>query len=162
MADLQQLIGFCGAHFGQQPHFARIHEFSGILSYRVFPVSFIYSAYLNVPCGANPNVNYFASLIIFLPKLSDFPSAIIVYAGQFSGGDKTRPYLFGETSFVVAGFIPACKGQPATSSAESNVEKIIQFRYIKLLRSDTDAIWFGMIPSEFNFELILISPVIGV
>ena len=53
-------------------------------------------------------------------KLSDFLSAITVYAGQFSGGDKPRPYLFGETSFVVAGFIPACKRQ--------NVEKIAQFR----------------------------------
>jgi hypothetical protein len=33
------------------------------------------------------------------------------------GGDKPRPYLFGETSFVVAGFILASKGQ--------NVEKIV-------------------------------------
>ena len=38
--------------------------------------------------------------------------------GQFSGGDKPHPYLLGKTSFVVAGFIPACKGQ--------NVEKIAQ------------------------------------
>jgi hypothetical protein len=43
--------------------------------------------------------------------MSDFPPTIIVDAGQFSGGDKPRPYLFGETSFVVAGFIPACKGK---------------------------------------------------
>jgi hypothetical protein len=42
------------------------------------------------------------------PKLSDFPTAIIACAGQFSGGDKPHPYLFGEISFVVAGFIPAC------------------------------------------------------
>ena len=54
------------------------------------------------------------------PKLSDFPPAIIVYAGQFSGGDKPRPYLLGDTSFVVAGFIPADKGR--------NVEKTAQFR----------------------------------
>ncbi len=63
--------------------------------------------------------------------------------GQISGGDKPHPYLFGETSFVVAGFIPACRRQPATSSlrqaqglslskaAESNVEKIAQLRYQK-------------------------------
>jgi hypothetical protein len=44
---------------------------------------------------------------VFGPKLSDFPPAIIVYAGQFSGGDKPRPYLSGGISFVVAGFIPA-------------------------------------------------------
>jgi hypothetical protein len=31
-------------------------------------------------------------------------------ADEFSGGDKPRPYPFGETLFVVAGFIPACKG----------------------------------------------------
>jgi hypothetical protein len=42
-------------------------------------------------------------------KLSDFPAAIIAGAGHFSGGDKPRPYLVGETSFVVAGFIPAYK-----------------------------------------------------
>jgi hypothetical protein len=41
------------------------------------------------------------------PKLSDFPPAIIICASQFSGGDKPHPYLFGEASFVVAGFIPA-------------------------------------------------------
>ena len=39
----------------------------------------------------------------------DFSATIILYAGQFSGGDKPHPYLFGETSFVVAGFIPAFK-----------------------------------------------------
>jgi hypothetical protein len=44
------------------------------------------------------------------PKLSDFPAAIIIYASQFSGGDKPHPYLFGGISFVVAGFIPASKG----------------------------------------------------
>ena len=38
-------------------------------------------------------------------------AAIIVQVDQVSGGDKPQPYLFGETSFVVAGFIPACKGQ---------------------------------------------------
>jgi len=38
-------------------------------------------------------------------------AAIIVQADQVSGGDKPHPYLFGETSFVVAGFIPAWKGQ---------------------------------------------------
>jgi hypothetical protein len=32
------------------------------------------------------------------------------------GGDEPRPYLFGETSFVMAGFILAAK--------EQNVEKI--------------------------------------
>jgi hypothetical protein len=53
------------------------------------------------------------------PKPSDFPAAIIFYAGQFPGGDKPRPYLFGETSFVVAWFILAWKGQ--------HVEKIAQF-----------------------------------
>jgi hypothetical protein len=41
------------------------------------------------------------------PKLSDFPAAISIYAGQFSGGDKPHPYLFGGISFVAAGFIPA-------------------------------------------------------
>jgi hypothetical protein len=45
-----------------------------------------------------------------ISKLSDFPAVIIVDASQFSGGDKPHPYLFGETLFVVAGFIPACKG----------------------------------------------------
>jgi hypothetical protein len=38
-------------------------------------------------------------------------AAIIVQAAQVSGGDKPHPYLFGETSFVAAGFIPAWKGQ---------------------------------------------------
>jgi hypothetical protein len=42
-------------------------------------------------------------------KLSDFPAAIIADAGHFSGGDKPHPYLVGETSFAVAGFIPAYK-----------------------------------------------------
>ncbi len=45
--------------------------------------------------------------VYFISKLIDFPTAIIVCTGQFSGGDKPHPYLFGETSFVVAGFIPA-------------------------------------------------------
>jgi len=49
-------------------------------------------------------------------KLIEYPSAVFDYAGYFPGGDKPRPYLLGETLFVVAGFIPACKGQ--------NVEKI--------------------------------------
>ena len=40
--------------------------------------------------------------------------------GQFSGGDKPHAYLFGDIVFVVAGFIPACKGQ--------KVEKATQFR----------------------------------
>jgi len=31
----------------------------------------------------------------------------MVWASQFAGGDKPHPYLLGETSFVVAGFIPA-------------------------------------------------------
>ena len=42
--------------------------------------------------------------------------------GQFSGGDKPHAYLFGDIVFVVAGFIPACKGQ--------KVEKTTQFRKI--------------------------------
>jgi hypothetical protein len=46
-------------------------------------------------------------ICILTPKLSDLPTAIIVCAGQFSGGDKPHPYLFGETSFVAVGFIPA-------------------------------------------------------
>jgi hypothetical protein len=45
--------------------------------------------------------------LTLIPKLSAFPTAIIIFASQFSGGDKPHPYLFGETSFVVAGFIPA-------------------------------------------------------
>jgi hypothetical protein len=44
---------------------------------------------------------------LFGPKLRDFPPVIIINPGQFSGGDKPRPYLFGGISFVVAGFIPA-------------------------------------------------------
>ena len=38
-------------------------------------------------------------------------AAIIVQVDQVSGGDKPHPYLVGATSFVVAGFIPACNGQ---------------------------------------------------
>jgi hypothetical protein len=53
-------------------------------------------------------------LLFFLdkiyPKLSDYVAAIIVQVAQGSGGDKSHPYLLGETSFVVAGFIPAWKG----------------------------------------------------
>jgi len=49
-------------------------------------------------------------LFYLLPKLSDYAAAIIVQVDQVSGGDKPHPYLFGETSFVVAGFIPAWKG----------------------------------------------------
>ncbi len=47
-------------------------------------------------------------------------ATIIIQVGQVSGGDKPHPYRFGETSFVVAGFIPACKGQL--------VEEIAQIR----------------------------------
>jgi hypothetical protein len=64
--------------------------------------------------------NYGSIPIFDPPILSDFPATNVVYVSQFSGEDKPRPYPFGETSFVVAGFIPACKGQ--------NVEKIAQFR----------------------------------
>jgi len=42
--------------------------------------------------------------------LSDFSPATIPNAGEFSGGDKPRPYLSGEAPFVVAGFIPAWIG----------------------------------------------------
>jgi hypothetical protein len=45
-------------------------------------------------------------------------AAFIIYANQIAGGDKPHPYLFGETSYVVAGFIPASYGQ--------NVDKIAQ------------------------------------
>jgi hypothetical protein len=45
--------------------------------------------------------------LLIEPKLSDFPMGIIVSAGQIAGGDKPHPYSFGDTSFVVAGFIPA-------------------------------------------------------
>ena len=41
------------------------------------------------------------------PKLSDLPMGIIVCACHFAGGDKPHPYPFDDTSFVVAGFIPA-------------------------------------------------------
>jgi hypothetical protein len=58
---------------------------------------------------------------ILLPKLSDFPATIIVYASQFSGGDKPHPYLSGETSFVVAGFIPACKGRKCRKNCSITV-----------------------------------------
>jgi hypothetical protein len=57
--------------------------------------------------------NYGSIPIFDPPILSDFPATNVVYVGQFSGGDKPRPYLSGETSFVVAGFIPACKEQAA-------------------------------------------------
>jgi hypothetical protein len=53
------------------------------------------------------------------PKPSDFPAAIIFYAGQFPGGDNPRPNFFGEISFAVAGFIPACKGQHVEKSLNS-------------------------------------------
>jgi hypothetical protein len=43
-------------------------------------------------------------------KLGDFSLAIILNGGQFSVGDKPRPYLSGETPFVVAGFYPRLKG----------------------------------------------------
>jgi hypothetical protein len=46
-----------------------------------------------------------------LPKLSDSPAVLIVNACHTVGGNKSRPYLFGETAFAVAGFIPASKGQ---------------------------------------------------
>jgi hypothetical protein len=55
---------------------------------------------------------------ILASKLSDFPVAIIVYAGQFSGGDKPHPYLPGEISRVVAGFIPAYKGLSTERNAQ--------------------------------------------
>jgi hypothetical protein len=53
------------------------------------------------------------------PKLSYYVAAIIVQVDEVSGGQKSHPYLFGEISFVVAGFIPACNGQL--------VEEIAQF-----------------------------------
>jgi hypothetical protein len=34
--------------------------------------------------------------------------------------DKPRPYLFGETSFVAAGFIPACMGRILRCGQVSN------------------------------------------
>jgi hypothetical protein len=46
---------------------------------------------------------------IFQPKVDDFPAASIVYATQFSGGDKPHPYLPDETLFAVAGFILGCR-----------------------------------------------------
>jgi len=42
-----------------------------------------------------------------ISKFGDFSPSTILNEGQFSGGDKPRPYLSGETPFVVAGFIPA-------------------------------------------------------
>jgi hypothetical protein len=47
---------------------------------------------------------------MIVPRLGDFSPAIIPNAGEFSGGDKPRPYLSGEAPFVVAGFIPAWIG----------------------------------------------------
>jgi hypothetical protein len=35
--------------------------------------------------------------------------AAIDFGGPNVGGNKSRPYLFSGTSFVVAGFIPACR-----------------------------------------------------
>ncbi len=81
------------------------HRFQGIAGrsnneYRILQrrtsVEVMYSARRELPCRT----------VYFIPKLSDFPTAIIICAGQFSGGDKPHPYLFGESSFVVAGFIP--------------------------------------------------------
>jgi len=43
---------------------------------------------------------------MIVPRLGDFSPAIMPNAGEFSGGDKPRPYLSGEAPFVVAGFIP--------------------------------------------------------
>ncbi len=48
-------------------------------------------------------------------------AAIIVQVDQVSGGDKPHPYLFGETSFVVAGFIPAWKGQLVEEIAQLSI-----------------------------------------
>ena len=43
----------------------------------------------------------------FQTKLSDFfDTCPLLEDSALAGGDKPRPYLFGETSFVVAGFIP--------------------------------------------------------
>jgi hypothetical protein len=42
---------------------------------------------------------------LVIPILSDFPTAITV--SRVGINRLSNPYLFGETSFVVAGFIPA-------------------------------------------------------
>jgi hypothetical protein len=63
-------------------------------------------------------------------KLSDFPAVNNVDASQFSGGDKPHPYLFGETLFVVAGFIPACKG------AECRKNRSIKVKVVTLSLSE--------------------------
>ena len=45
--------------------------------------------------------------IYLKPELGDLWPAIILNAGQFSGGDKPHPYLTGERPILAAGFIPA-------------------------------------------------------
>ena len=45
----------------------------------------------------------------------------MVYESQFSGGDKLHPYLLGEISFVVAGFIPAFKGAQCPKIAQLRI-----------------------------------------
>jgi hypothetical protein len=65
-------------------------------------------------------------------KLSDFPAAIIVYASQFSGGDDPHPYLSGEISIVVAGFIPALPDLP---EAEWMSFRSVFFKSIEYLKS---------------------------
>jgi hypothetical protein len=65
----------------------------------------------NLPSGGRKqsSLSPFAEqFLLMYPKLCDYPRGIIVCAGQFVGGDKPHPYPFGDTSFVVAGFIPAC------------------------------------------------------
>ena len=49
----------------------------------------------------------------------DFPTAFIFCAGKYSGGDKPHPYLADETSFVVAGFIPASSLRAIGSNLQS-------------------------------------------
>jgi len=53
-------------------------------------------------------------MLLLNPKLSDFIVAIIDHNNHIAGGNKSRPYLVGETPFVVAGFIPANNGQKVT------------------------------------------------
>jgi hypothetical protein len=48
----------------------------------------------------------------------------MVQVDQVSGGDKPHPYLFGETSFVVAGFIPAWKGQLVEEIAQLRIKGV--------------------------------------
>jgi hypothetical protein len=65
------------------------------------------------------------------PTPRDFLAAIIFYAGQFSGGDKPRLYLFGETSSVMAGYIPVCKGQNGKKKSPNSGGSIVgNFLYV--------------------------------